>query len=70
MASHIEKHKDFLWSGLGEEPKFHLINWSQICAPLQDGDLGIRNLRSLIKALLRKWLWRYGTERVTLGEDH
>jgi hypothetical protein len=27
-------HGDFLWSGMGEETKFHLVNWSKICEPL------------------------------------
>jgi hypothetical protein len=49
-----------------EKPKFHLVNWSQICAPLQDGGLAVRNLRSFNKALLGKWLWRYGLEREAL----
>jgi hypothetical protein len=60
VASRIEKlHCDFLWGGLGEDFKYHLVSWSTICSPISDGGLGIRNLRTFNKALLGKWLWRY-----------
>jgi hypothetical protein len=46
VASHIEKlYRDFLWGGIGEEFKFHLVNWSKVCSPISSGGLGIRNLR-------------------------
>uniref|UniRef100_A0A2N9FMZ6 Uncharacterized protein n=1 Tax=Fagus sylvatica TaxID=28930 RepID=A0A2N9FMZ6_FAGSY len=54
--------RDFLWGGMGDERKFHLVNWSQVCQPLKLGGLGIRNLTKFNKALLGKWLWRYGNE--------
>jgi hypothetical protein len=37
----IEKiQRDFLWGGVGDEFKFHLINWSKVCVPNEVG--GIR----------------------------
>jgi len=46
VASRIEKlYQDFLWGGIGEEFKFHLVNWSKVCSPISSGGLGIRNLR-------------------------
>jgi hypothetical protein len=63
VAYRLEKlQRDFLWSGLGEEFKYHLVSWSKICEPLCSGGLAIRNLRRFNQALLGKWLWRYGTE--------
>jgi hypothetical protein len=64
VSIRIEKlHRDFLWGGIGEEFKFHVVNWSKVCSPISNGGLGIRNLRIFNKALLGKWLWRYAHER-------
>jgi hypothetical protein len=63
VALHIDKiQRDFLWDGIGERKKFHLVNWNQVCQPLKSGGLGFRNLRLFNRALLGKWLWRYGNE--------
>jgi hypothetical protein len=64
VANRIEKlYRDFLWGGIGDEFKFHLVNWSKVCSPISEGGLGIRNLRTFNRALLGKWLWRYVHER-------
>ena len=63
VARCIDKiQRDFLWGGMGDERKFHLVKWSQVCQPLKLGGLGIRNLTKFNRALLGKWLWRYGNE--------
>jgi len=67
VASRIEKlHRDFLWGGLGEDFKYHLVSLSTVCSPISEGGLGIRNLRTFNKAVLEKLLWRYEHEREAL----
>ena len=67
MAKRLEKlQRDFLWSGLGLEFKYHLVSWSMICEPVCNGRLAIHNLRRFNQALLGKWLWRYGLEKDAL----
>ena len=63
VAKRIEQiQRDFLWGGLGEEFKYHLVNWRTICTPLPMGGLGIRQTIPFNQALLGKWLWRFATK--------
>jgi hypothetical protein len=63
VAKRIESIQcGFLWGGMGEDFKFHLVNWPKVCSPIREGGLGIRNLRWFNRALLGKWLWRYASE--------
>ena len=34
--------RDFLWGGMGQDLKFHLVNWKQVCTPIRYGGLGIQ----------------------------
>jgi hypothetical protein len=43
VASWLEKlQRDFLWSGMGDSHKFHLLKWTKICEPIRSGGLGVK----------------------------
>lgn len=67
VACRLEKlRRDFLWGGMGEEAKLHLVQWKKVCSPMQNGGLGFRNLCMFNQALLGKCLWRYNQEEDSL----
>ena len=47
---------------MNDEFKFHLVEWDKVCSPIDEGGLGIRNMRRFNQALLDKWLWRFAHE--------
>lgn len=44
----------FLWSGVALNKHRALVDWSQVCAPVCKGGLGIRNMKVMNLALLFK----------------
>jgi hypothetical protein len=55
VVNRIEKlQRDFLWGGLGEEFKYHLVSWPKVCTLIFEGGLGIRNLLRFNHDLLGK----------------
>jgi len=47
---------------MGDETKFHLVNWHGVCSPIKAGGLGVRNIIKLNQALLGKWMRRFSQE--------
>jgi hypothetical protein len=45
VSNHIEKlHHDFLWGGIGDEFKFHLMRRSKVYSLISEGGLCVHNL--------------------------
>ena len=59
----LEKiQRNFLWGGGKLEKKPHLVKRSIVCSDKRKGDLGVRCLSKLDRALLCKWGWRFVEE--------
>ncbi|KAE8768763.1 putative TdLSC37 protein [Hordeum vulgare] len=48
----------FFWARDGDKQKYHMVRWSEICKPHDQGGLGIMSSKRMNIALLARWLWR------------
>ncbi|XVF73335.1 hypothetical protein PTKIN_Ptkin12aG0193100 [Pterospermum kingtungense] len=56
----------FLWGKVNDNRKIHWVAWESICQPKRFGGLDIVDLKLKNRALLNKWVWRYGVEKEAL----
>ncbi|XP_026383722.1 uncharacterized protein LOC113279236 [Papaver somniferum] len=54
--------RNFLWYGDPAVKKLIIIKWVEVCAPMEEGGLGIRRLEVVNKALLLNLFWKIETE--------
>ena len=55
LTNRLEKlQQDFLWGGLDDEIKMHLVNWKSVCQSIQSGGLGIQRFTHFNTVLLGK----------------
>ena len=67
MANRLEKiHRGFLWGGVSDEFKIHLVNWNNCCTPVCCNSWGIKRLLPLNQALLDKWLRHFSVDHNAL----
>jgi len=45
-------------SGCGDNRSIPWVSWGNICKPLEEGGLGIKDIRKFNYALMAKWKWR------------
>ncbi|KAL0444660.1 UNVERIFIED_CONTAM: hypothetical protein Slati_2188700 [Sesamum latifolium] len=58
VIKEIEKRlRHFLWKG-NTEGGSAKVSWRQVCRPVSEGGLGIRDLQALNKGLMSRHLWR------------
>ena len=56
MAKLIKK---FIWQGgKDNEKKIHMVNWSTVCAPKENGGLGIQDPERINLTLGAKLIWQ------------
>ncbi|KAL4366278.1 hypothetical protein GQ457_05G030610 [Hibiscus cannabinus] len=55
----------FIWGSNSERP-IHWLKWDTLTKPKDLGGLGICDVKLKNRALLNKWLWRYGVEPSSL----
>ena len=67
VAARLESiQRNFLWGSFEGSFKYLLMDWDNVCSPVERGGLGIRSVVSFNQALLGNWLWRFGYEATHL----
>lgn len=58
--------RNFLWNDTEDSHRYYLVDWKSICKPKVVRGLRLRSIMDYNKALLVKWLWRFGIDNDSL----
>ncbi|CAA7019711.1 unnamed protein product [Microthlaspi erraticum] len=58
LASLEKVSRSFIWGSTVAKRRFHLLSWSKICRPKEEGGLGIRSAGDMNTSLISKVGWR------------
>ncbi|CAL8989771.1 unnamed protein product [Prunus brigantina] len=63
VVNKLEKlMRSFLWEGVEEGKRDHLVKWERVANSKDEGGLGVGSLKEKNEALRTKWLWRFPME--------
>lgn len=68
VARNIERmFRNFLWKGSKGSHGYHLLKWDDVKLPLEEGGLGIVDIKQKNPALLAKWHWCSAMKKMLHG---
>jgi len=50
--------RKFLWDWGRQNKSIFWVSWDNVCKPLEEGGLGVKEIRNFNSTLLAKWKWR------------
>jgi len=59
----ISIQRSFLWAWGKDNKSISWVSWENLCKPLEEGGLGIKDIRKFNGALLAKWKWCLVSEK-------
>lgn len=59
--------RNFLWEGLDDKKKLHLMKWENVIKPIVAGGLGLGILEIKNWAVLLEWWWSLGKREKACG---
>ncbi|CAA7018343.1 unnamed protein product [Microthlaspi erraticum] len=66
LATLDKVSRSFVWGSTADKRKQHLISWSRVCVPKEEGGLGIRNSLHMNTSLIAKVGWRLMNDEKSL----
>lgn len=55
--------RNFLWGSTGCTRKIHWVWSNEVCRPVDSEGLGLKDLKGTNRAVLNKWIWKFGSNR-------